>query len=348
MNNYYLAYIGTNSVRGSRGIYTLRIPAQTLVPEIVSTRQFYNAGGVDLSRDDRYLYAACEGMTFRGLADGGVMAFRTASDGELEAVGGQRSFGQRTCCVSVDDAGENLYACNFYQGTFSAYSLANGVPQPARYTIAPPDIPGAFLALHCVKPIGRNYVGVISLTECAIVVYEAQTGKRVFSYEFPGHPFCRYIEVAGSCVYALMQDPGDVYVFRNRLEERQELELIQKVSIQEDDYQGRFGATTIRVTPDHSLMVAATRDANSLTVFRIREDGTLVRNDIVTLPGLVPRDFNISHDGALVVTALQKSDEVCVHTIDYEAGTLRYREGCKVGIPSPASAAVSSQYQEPA
>lgn len=338
----YFAFVGTNSVRGSRGIYSIKIDAKSLKPVIASARQFYNSGSVALSQNDRYLYAACEGMTFHGYADGGVSAFEISDKGELTEIGSQRSFGQRTCCVTLGIDDRELFACNFYTGTFTAYELNDqGKPEKVLYTIASPKIPGAWLALHCVKAIDMNYVGVISLTECALVVYEAKTGRRVYSYQFPDHPFCRYIETIKRYVYALMQDTGDIYIFKNELNKRNKLELIQKISLQDVSYKGDFGATTLHASPDGRLLIAATRVTNTLTVFRVHDDGTLERSDIVELPGAVPRDFNISRDGRIVVTACQKSDEICVHRIDYENGTLDFTEGCKVSVPSPATVSVS-------
>lgn len=124
----YYAFIGTNSVRGSRGIYTLRIDAETGIAKIMSTAPAYNTGCLALSQDGGNLYAAAEGMTFDGYADGGVMAFRVNQDGSLHRLNGQRSYGQRTCCVAVDREKKNVYACNFYKGTWSAYALQEMEP----------------------------------------------------------------------------------------------------------------------------------------------------------------------------------------------------------------------------
>ena len=123
------AFIGTNSVRGSRGIYTARVDGETLRPEIVSARQAYNAGALALKGNR--LYAACEGMTFHGLADGGVTAFSWDRYGTLTETRAQRSFGQRTCALAADDARNNLYAANFYLGTWTAWPLDQyGDPGP--------------------------------------------------------------------------------------------------------------------------------------------------------------------------------------------------------------------------
>jgi 6-phosphogluconolactonase len=340
---YYIAFIGTNSVRGSLGIYSVRIDADTKEAALVATHQVYNTGALSIGTKHHRLYAASEGMTFKGVADGGVYGYSFDAKGQLTELGAARSHGQRTCAVALDDAEQNAYGANFYEGTWVKWPLdENGAPKEASLVVEPPDVPGAFLkALHCVKAIGEDYVAVISLTEGALVVYRSDDGSRVTEFTFPGKPFCRYLEVCGNYIYALMQDPGDVYVFRNRLDENGTIEHIQTISVQREKME-RYGTTTIRVTPNHQLMIAATREANSLTVFRIMEDGRLELSDVVTLNGEVPRDFAISGDGALVVSCLQKTNEICVHEIDYDKATL-VDCGIKLAIPSPAAAAMTGR-----
>lgn len=340
---YYLAFAGTNSVRGSKGIYSVAIDGETLRPQIVSTHQVYNTGALAITKGRNLLYAASEGMTFKGLADGGVIGYSYNENGVLTELGAARSHGQRTCAVAVDSAVQNVYGANFYEGTWAKWPLdAAGAPRPARLVVAPPEVPGAFLkALHCIAPIGRHHVGVISLTEGALVIYRADDGSRVTEFVFPGRPFCRYLEVCGDCLYALMQDPGDIYVFRNHLEENGTIELIQTISVQRRPME-RYGTTTIRATPDRRLMLAATRNANSLTVFRVLADGRLELGDVVTLPGETPRDFGISQDGAITIACLQKSNAICIHKIDYENATL-IDTGYQLSIPSPAAMAITGR-----
>ena len=62
----YIAFIGTNSVRGSQGIYTVQIDGDSLQAKVISTQEAYNTGALALSHSKKYLYAASEGMTFGG------------------------------------------------------------------------------------------------------------------------------------------------------------------------------------------------------------------------------------------------------------------------------------------
>ena len=79
MQDKYLIYVGTNSVRGSRGIYTVAADPKDWSMEVLSASPAYNSGGICLSPDKKNLYAAAEGMTFDGFAAGGVAAKRRRS-----------------------------------------------------------------------------------------------------------------------------------------------------------------------------------------------------------------------------------------------------------------------------
>ena len=345
-NSFYQVYIGTNSVRGSQGIYTVHVDGETLVPEIVSTTPFYNSGALALSGDDHFLYAAVEGMTFDGLADGGVVGYQTGIGNPSEAntvlrkINGRRAYGQRTCCVAVAPSTKSVCACNFYDGTLSVFDVdAKGYMSPARLVIKPPDA-APWKALHCVGYVQEKYIGVISLAECALIIYRSDNGQRVADYIFPGQPFPRYFAAYGKYIYAMMQTPDDIYVFESHLENGGGIELIQKISVMHACFTGQKATSTLRLTPGGELLLAANRPSGSITVFRRTCAGTLERSAVVSLPGKVPRDFQISRDGRIVVSALQKSDEICVHEIDYKRAALCER-GKKVSIPSPAAVAVS-------
>ena len=343
--SYYNAFIGTNSVRGSRGIYSLRIDGETGAAEVVSTEQAYNTGCVVLTEDGKNLYAVAEGMTFEGYADGGLTAYQVHPDGRLTKLNGARSHGQRTCCAAVDAEKKNAYACNFYDGTWSAFRLEeNGALKPAHLVVEPPA-EAEWKALHCVGTIEDDYVGVISLAECALVIYRAEDGARVTSFPFPGHPFPRYFAAVDHSIYAMMQFPDDIYVFESRLKEEGTIKLLQKVQLMDDAHRAMPSTSTIRVTPDHSLVLAANRDSNTITIYSRQSDGTLKTERVAELPGNGPRDFNISQDGALVVTAMQHSDEVYILKIDYERKNL-VQLGGPVKVPSPAAVAVSGRISQ--
>lgn len=337
----YYAWIGTNSVRGSQGIYTIEIDANSGVSKVVSTTQVYNTGRLALSADQHNLYAASEGMTFDGFASGGVTAYQIAPDGSLERLNGQRSSGQRTCCVAVDQAKRYAYGCDFYVGTWNAWPLnQDGSLQPASLSIAPP--PSGWQALHCIAPIDEDFVAVISLAETAVVVYRTADGSRVTSFQFPERAFPRYLAVTDNTIYAMLQGPDLIFVLENHLHVDGTLRHVQTIEVMDEAHRTMPATSTIRVTPDQRLVLAANRPSNSLTIFSRAADGKLTFERLVVIPGNGPRDFHISRDGKLVVVAMQHSDEVVVLKLDDENKTL-IPLGEPIHVPSPAAVAVSSE-----
>ena len=84
----YTAWIGTNTMRNSLGIYTVSINGDTLRGEIKHTEKAYNTGALALSKDGKRLYAASEGMSFMGYGSGGVMSYRIDGGGKLVYLNG--------------------------------------------------------------------------------------------------------------------------------------------------------------------------------------------------------------------------------------------------------------------
>ena len=84
---HYIAFVGTNSVRGSKGIYSVAIDGETFEPVIAATHQVYNTGTLAISKKANRLYAGSEGMTFKGVADGGVYGYAYDENGTLTELG---------------------------------------------------------------------------------------------------------------------------------------------------------------------------------------------------------------------------------------------------------------------
>lgn len=342
--SWYYAFIGTNSVRGSRGIYTIGIDGETGAGKILSTIQTYNAGGIALSMDEKNLYAAAEGMTYDGKASGGVTSYRVEPDGRLTRLNGRNTFGQRTCCVAVDRGKKTVFTSDFYVGAWSAYPLEqDGSIGPAQVTVFPPD-GSDNMSLHCVAAIEGGFVGVISLSECALVIYRSADGSRVTSFSFPDRAFPRYLAAADGMIYAMLQMPDDVYVFEDHLQENGTIRHIQTIPVMDEAHRTMPATSTIRISPDHSLVMAANRPSNSVTLYAPGPDRKLEMVCVADIPGDGPRDFNISRDGKLVVVAMQHSNEVVILKVDPENRRL-IQTGETLHVPSPAAVAVTGRYE---
>ena len=232
---------------------------------------------------------------------------------------------------------------NFFGGSLAMLPVAeDGSLRPARRVVREPKPRGWLHGMHSVGVLdGGALVGAVSLSQSEFVVYRADDGSRAAAYGFGERVFARSFDSFGAWIYVMLQDPGDIYVLRNRCAEGLGLECVQVISVLPEPRE-LYGTSAIRVSPDGKLLIAAVRRTNSLTLFRIGGDGRLTRSDVVELPGLTPRDLQISPDSRVVVTALQASDEICVHEIDREQGSLVLRDS-GLHIPSPASVAIRKE-----
>ena len=322
----YDVFVGTNSVRGSRGIYSLRLSNGRLSQRF--THPAYNAGYLALRGND--LFAVSEGMTFDGLASGGLVRYAVRPDGRLHETAHIVTGGQRPCCVCADE--HDAFVANFYGGLCSAFPYDDtGRLEPPRMTIDEPARPGQPKALHCVGLLPHGKLGVVSLSELALIVYDRVSGARICHY-CPGeglHPRHFAVSPDGRTVYLLMQDPAEVHAL-----EFDGAQLVFLAKRRLTDAKLIFGASAVRVSPDGQTVACAVRDGAQL--YLLRADDLFVQQKL-TLPGAVPRDVCFSPDGEFLAAAMQGSDSVCL---------LRFSGGaagdCRTltGVPSPASLAI--------
>lgn len=335
----YIAFIGTNSVRGSRGIYTVAIDGETLQAKVTSTQEAYNTGALVLSHSKQYLYAASEGMTFLGKASGGAMAYKIGKDGVLTYLGGTVTGGQRPCCMDISEKDDELYVANFFGQSLAMIPVnPDGSLQPMRLLVEETrGLDGPMTGMHCVRALAdESAVGAIAVGPCRYIVYDRETGAERSSFFFGERLGPRHFITSadGTMVYGFMQMPAEVHTIR--VNEDGTMERLQIVPVIRPGHVGLCGGSELRMTPNGKLVIAATRGADTLCVLRVLKDGTLEVSDFIRTPGQTPRDIQISPDGRFVISALQFSDEICVHEIDYENATLHLR--CSgVSIPSPAA-----------
>lgn len=340
MKTRYTVYVGTNSIRSSKGIYTLDLDAQSGALNLLGTTPAYNAGYLALAANRPNLYAVSEGMTFAGRAAGGVLAYQIGEHRLPVLLNSKTTGGQRACCTNCAPDGKTLYVCNFYGASAAGFSLCgDGSLGDMRFFRREEARKGRHDGMHCVYAMQDGTVCAVVLGQNCVRFYQPQTGAALGSYEIPDGFDPRVLVANRACtrVYLLMQRPGCIFVLENRLPEEKTLRLVQKVPIVPEGYTGMYASAALRMTPDEKYLLASVRGADSLAVFRVEPGtGQLTLAGITKLPGKFPRDFNITADGRYVVVGLQMSDEAVCYRFCAENGTL---EACGRigGIASPAA-----------
>lgn len=342
----YDLYVGTNSVRGSKGVYHVALDGETGAITGLETIPFYNSGYLLRSRDGGRLYVLSEGMTFRGIASGGVVAYDVSGPGYRE-LGGQITHGQRPCQGALSGDGRTLYVGNFYGGTIAVFPLEeNGTLASASHVIPHTRTPVFRPGIHCVMPHPQgSCLAAIELAHNAINLYDpARDYEIAYTLELPQRTFPRHMVFSedGRFLYLLSQEKSLVYVYAYCPDEPQQLREIQQISTLPENFRGRNEAAAIRLQPGGALLVTSNRGVgqgerlDSLAVFRRqRETGCLTLTQIRPTQGQTPRDVQFTPDGNWLVAALQASDTLESYRVDGASGRLTL-SAAGFPVPSPA------------
>lgn len=329
----YTAYVGTNSIRDSRGIYTISI-SDSGEGEILGTTPAYNSGYLALSRSGDRLYAVSEGMSFMGKASGGVLSYDAAATPPRE-LSHRFSGGQRPCCMCLSEDGRTLYVSNFFGGSISIFPVeADGTVGECKKFIKETPLPGRLDGMHCVEEMPNGEFGAVYLGTGSVIIYDAETFEEKQRFSLDGGAFPRHFTTSadGNTLYLLLQTPSEVHVAQRA--PNGGFEVRQVLSAVPEDFDGHAEAAAVRLTPNGRLLLASTRIANTIAVYRVGQNGLLGAGTVVPLPVKTPRDIAVTPDGRFLLTAGQATDNICVHEIDYDNGTLIFRSTIE-GVVSP-------------
>ena len=317
----YLAYLGTDSVRGSQGIYTVSLDTDTGALTQVGTTPAQDSGYLALSPDGGTLYAAIESMILDGKPQGGVAAYRIGGDGLPEYLNHQGAAGQLICHVSCGDG--VVYASSYLNGTVSIFPVAaDGSLMPCEKVIRHTGKDGYPPHIHCAKRTADGkYLCVVEVGYHALCLYDTVHYEKQFEIRTkPVRP--RQVVCTGQCVYLLTEGGMTVDVYTYAPDAAEKLTLRQSLSCLPEGFRGMGGAGGIRLSPDGRTLFASIRGVDVMAVFSVGTDGLLEKRSVTKLCGSTPRDFNVTPDGRYLLIGLQKSDAMAVYAYDPDSGNI--------------------------
>ena len=344
-----LAYIGTYSVRGSAGIYAVRLdgasgrlgPPEPAIADPgarVRSPTFLalNAGG-------SLLFASCEG---RGM----VSSLRVdPSGGGLTPIRPPEPFVSKPPChVALDRTGSVVMATNYHASVFGVMPILadggaatpffvehrGGGPHPVRQVAAHPhsihSTPDNRFAVVC--DLGMDRISSYPLDAAKASVDPA---RAIHLSTRPGiGPRHLAWSRDGSLAYVINEldntiDSYGLDAASGALTHRQTVSTLPPGVVQPSI------AAEIQVRSDGRFLYASNRGHDSLAVFAI-EQGTGALSLVETVPcgGAAPRHFGLSPDGLWLICGHHESDTLCSFSIDPDSGRLTRIPGT-VAVPSP-------------
>lgn len=326
----YHAYVGTNSLRDSRGIYHITIRKSDLAFAVEHTCPAVNGDYLWIAPDQNTLYAAYEVIYFQDRPAAGVGAYRIYPDGALSLLNTRCVSGQMACYCSADHAGRRLLTSTYMSGTVNVTELReDGSLGDQNQVIRQPVRPGFhWPSVHSVyeTPDGR-YLLSTNVGLDRVFLHRLEEGRWVQHYELPvsGRPRQAAFAPDGRFVYVSTESGGEVYVLAYEPESPEPLRTVQIVSTTRPGWSGHAETAGIKLSPDGAMLVVSNRamELNNLAVFAVDPiQGTLSFSGHVPVHGVFPRDFDFTPDGRYVLVGLQFSDTLELFETDPEGCTL--------------------------
>lgn len=336
----YLAYVGTYTGAGTRGIYVLRFTPRTgemSEPELVA--EIGNPAWVTLDSNQHFLYAVTEHDSSAGT----VNAFRIdRSSGHLTALNSVPSGGQGACQISIDQSGKNAVVTNCQSGTIAVRRInadrslggqagsdqhAGPAGRPRSVYFSPdnrfalsPDSGSDGVSIYRFDAA----TGVLTPNDPPFAKVQPGFGARRLAF----HPNGKFVYVLGETAAALTVFSWDA--------ERGALTELQKIGTVPAGFGAKNNSQEVRVHPSGKYVFVSNGGTGTIASFSIGANGTLTVADHMYTQGDLPTDFAVDPTGGYLLAANQATNNIVLFKIDQNTGRL-LPSGKAVHVEAPVS-----------
>ena len=338
-------YLGTYTDQsGSKGIYEGSLDEDTgKLGPITLAAPASDPSFLTLSPKGDFLYAALEHWD-----KGEAGAFRRTGDGKLTPLNTQPATGADSCHVSTDLAGRNVFVANYNSGNIVRFPVqpdgslgAEAVSIPLTGSGPNPERQQSSHA-HCACPSADgNYLYACDLGSDRVWIFKlSATGDLTPNdppfAQVPAGSGPRHLAFSGDSrfVYVASELGHNVTVFARNLANGG-LKPLQTLSVLTPELSNVKAATAeVVVHPSGKYLYVSSRFCNTISVFKIVEDGKLSLIQTASAQVQGPRSFAIDPSGRWLIAGGQDDNRIVELRIDPATGRLSTtRESAQVGSP---------------
>ncbi len=283
-----------------------------------------------------FLYSVSEVGSHDGLGEGSVSTFRVdPTTGGLEKIDLIRSYGSGPAYVSLDGSGKYVLVANYGGGTVAVLPVqddgtlgeASSVMQHEGKSVHPSRQKAPHP--HSIVSSPENqFVFVPDLGMDRIVVYRFDpdtgnlTARPQLDVTTPPGSGPRHIvfDPQGDFAYVSLEMTSELAAYRY---DKGKLVEIGRYSTLPEGFNGNNTTAEVRTAPDGKTVYISNRGDDSIAVFRVLEEGTLKRVQIMSTGGQTPRNFGVEPKGEFLIAANQNSHSLVSFRIDPETGQLQ-------------------------
>ena len=301
------------------------------------------AGFIALHPEKPILYATCSGEGEKG-DKGEIAALKIIEDGALDVINRSKTRSGGACHLSVDATGKVVFAASYGTGSVASFqvkedgSLSDAVSffehegssvHPKRQTRS---------HAHYIAAGPKNafaYVPDLGLDEVKIYRFEEDTAKLIPEGEakLAGGAGPRHMKFSkdGKFAYVLNELNITVTTFSYNEEDGTLSEVATISAVPEGTGKEELSCAEIRVHPNGKFVYTSQRDLrtrgsesalgrNSISVYRVSEEGIIQRVQTISAGVRIPRNFNLDPTGKWLLAGGQASQDVQVFSVDEKTG----------------------------
>ncbi|HEY6292458.1 MAG TPA: lactonase family protein [Terriglobia bacterium] len=346
----YLVYVGTYTVRDSKGIYVYRFQSGRLTPLGPLAVETVNPSFLAVDPSHRFLYAVNETQDFRGQKTGAVSAFAIhRNTGRLTLLSEISSGGTDPCYVSLDRTGKYVLVANYSSGSVAVFPVlpgggldkASAFVQHQGHSVDLQRQEGPHAHDIAVSPDNRFALAAdLGVDKLLVYRFDAKAGSLVpndppSASVNPGSGPRHFVfDPSGKFVYLLNEIKSSVTTFSYNGSQGT-LHELQTVPGLPPGFTGENTAAEIAMGRSGKFVYASNRGEDAIAVFAIDPaKHTLKSVEHVPTLGKEPRNFAIDPTGAYLLAANQNSDNIVVFQVNPATGELT-PTGQVVEVPSP-------------
>ena len=339
-------YVGTNTVRGSEGIYVFEFDRKAgALKQVQTIGSVTSPNFLDIHPGKKYLYAA---GVMDNLGSAGAFSINAVT-GMLTYINQKSSEGAGACHISIDQTGKLAFVSNYNGGSLAVLPIgSDGSLQTATDVIR-----------HEGSSINKerqqkSYVhsAFLSPDNRFIIVSDLGTDK-IYSYEInyasgkikpgvkpnisvtPGAgPRHLVFAPDGKHIYSAEELYSSVGVFSYDKNTGAIQPLKDTVRSLPTSFKEFNKCADIHTDPKGKFLYMSNRGMDAITIFSIKKDGNIQLIGQQEVMGKTPRNFFVDPKGEYVFVANQDSDNIVVFKLDQKTGLMTYT-GNQVKVPSP-------------
>lgn len=318
--------VGTYTQKDSKGINVYKFNSETGTSIHISEAEVSNPSYLAISKDEKYVYAISE----NGVNDSKVSAFGLdKANGRLEFINNRPS-GNGPCFISVDKSGKYIVTADYGGGTVSMFTTNKdgSIAEPSSvYTFEGKSINSERQTksyLHNVKfspderfvfanDLGADKIYKFVVDTAQQPLYLRYNNANDLSVKAGSGPRHTEFHPNGKYAYTITEISGDVIVFDYDTEEG----LLKEKQTIKADTLNAAGSGDIQITPNGEYLYVSNRlKGDGIAIFAINQETGELTKIGYQETGIHPRNFVISPNGKLLLSANRDSNTIQVFKIE--------------------------------